>query len=72
MIKNEISLQPNLRYRLDFIVAELKEVTYLQSNSDVEAEFSENPQTFGLDIVLPFICTIKDNWDVGADICICG
>ena len=72
VINDEMSFQPNLRYGLNFIVAEWKEKIEWRSYNDQEAKYSENSQEFGLDIVLPFVYKINENWDVGADICICG
>ena len=72
VINDEMSFQPNLRYGLNFIVAEWNEKIDWRSYSDQEAKYSENSQEFGLDIVLPFVYKINENWDVGADICICG
>ena len=67
-----MSFQPNLRYGLNFIVAEWNEKIEWRSYSDQELKYSENSQEFGLDIVLPFVYKINENWDVGADICFCG
>ena len=39
---------------------------------DQEATYVATFHGFGLDIVLPFVYKINENWDVGADICICG
>ena len=72
VINNEMSFQPNLRYGLNFIVAEWKEKIEWRSYNDQEEKISENSQEFGLDIVLPFVYKINENWGVGADICICG
>ena len=72
VINDEMSFQPNLRYGLNFIVAEWEEKIDWRSYNDQEAKYSENSQEFGLDIVLPIVYKINENWDVGADICICG
>ena len=72
VINDEMSLQPNLRYGIDFVVAEWKGKIEWASYSDQETEFSENSQEFGLDIVLPFVYKINEDYSIGADICICG
>jgi hypothetical protein len=75
VINDEISFQPNLRYGLNFIVAEWKtKITKAQNYKPFsqELENSQNSQNFALDIVLPFVYKINRNWDVGADICMSG
>ena len=72
VINDKMTLQPNLRYGIDFVVAEWEEKITYQSYTDVESKYSQNSQTFGLDIVLPFVYKINEGYSVGADICICG
>ena len=43
-----------------------------RSYSDQKYKYTETFHGFGLDIVLPFVYKINENWGVGADICICG
>ena len=71
-INDTISFQPNLRYGINFVVAQWKEKTEWASYTDQEWELVDNTASIGLDIVLPFVYEINNKFSVGADICICG
>ena len=71
VINDTMLFQPNLRYGYKFVVAEWKEKIEWASYTDQEVEQGETFHGFGLDIVLPFVYKINENWGVGADICIC-
>ena len=70
-INDTMSFQPNLRYGYKFVVAEWKEKIEWANYIDQELEQGDTFHGFGLDIVLPFVYKINENWGVGADICIC-
>ena len=53
------------------MVAEWIEKIEWRSYSDQEKKYTETFHGFGLDIVLPLVYKINENWGVGADICIC-
>ena len=72
IINEAMSFQPNLRYGVDFVVAEWKTKTEWASYTDVESENVDNIATIGLDIVLPFVYKINNKFSVGTDLCICG
>jgi len=72
VINNDMSFQPNLRYGYKFVVAEWTEKVGMYSYTDTEGEYSETFHQFGLDIVLPFVYKINKEYNIGADICICG
>ena len=67
-----MSLQPNLRYGYNIVLAEWNEKVDWASYTDQEVKYSESSQQFGLDIVLPFVYKINEDYSIGADICICG
>ena len=71
VINDTMSFQPNLRYGYKFVVAEWIEKFELRSHKDQELEQGDTYHGIGLDIVLPFVYKINENWGVGADICIC-
>ena len=72
VINDEMSLQPNLRYGYNIVLAEWNEKVDWASYTDQEVKYSESSQQFGLDIVLPFVYKINEDYSIGADICICG
>jgi hypothetical protein len=67
-----MSFQPNLRYGYNLVAAEWETKIDWYSYTDQEEKNATTFNGFGLDIVLPFVYKINENWDVGADICICG
>jgi len=72
VINNEMSFQPNLRYGMDLVVAEWEEKIDWASYKDQTGKYGDTFHGFGLDIVLPFVYKVNEEFSTGVDICICG
>ena len=71
-IDDVMSLQPNIRYGYKMVFAEWVEKVEWRSYGNQEYKRSETFHQLGIDLVFPFVYKINENWNFGADICICG